>query len=202
MIHAHSPRVPPAAYNDVSPRVVHQMCAKKEDHEHLMGVIEAGWGNFDAFNAIVRNALKLRGRTSCAKHAWKAVEQPPPKPPKPPASIPNKLKRAGRSIHLFGKREHDTPAASRSPGQSVSTGHLPHVRLWPADLVQKVKSLALLPLGGSRVTYNGSRRSEVSPTVDSTGAPHECPPPAADRRIRAAPTAAGTGVDASGNVRV
>ena len=169
-----------------------QVCAKKEDYDHLLGVIEAGWGNFDAFNAIVRNALKLRGRTSCAKKAWNAVEQPVP---------PKRLRREQwQSFHFFGghsrRGEHGAPGKSRA----LSHGHIPKM----AILVKKVKSLALMPLGVSRLTRaTRGRRTEdheARAAAPTSPPPQECPPPARvsdGRACRAAPS-----LGAEGHVRV
>ena len=42
-------------------------CFKKEDREHLLGVIEAAFGSLDAFNGVARQALKEGRRASRGK---------------------------------------------------------------------------------------------------------------------------------------
>ena len=34
--------------------VRHAKCARSEDEQHLLGIIEAGFGSFDSFNEVVR----------------------------------------------------------------------------------------------------------------------------------------------------
>ena len=41
-------------------------CFKPEDRQHLLGVIESGWGNFSTFNAMVRSSLVELAEKSAA----------------------------------------------------------------------------------------------------------------------------------------
>lgn len=48
----------------------HAKCFLEEDRERLLGVVEAGFGDYDAFNKLVREALVDRARSSQSKRAW------------------------------------------------------------------------------------------------------------------------------------
>ena len=53
----------------------HAKCFVEEDRERLLGIIEAGFGDYGAFNSLVRVALLERSRESICRRAWERQKQ-------------------------------------------------------------------------------------------------------------------------------
>ena len=49
------------------------MCYKVSDREHLLAVIESGWGNFDPFNHMVRGVLSRSITARVSDSVFQAV---------------------------------------------------------------------------------------------------------------------------------
>ena len=52
-------------------------CYDPKDREHLLGVIESGFGSFGPFNAVIRTIFTKRTRTSLASSTTTTSKKPP-----------------------------------------------------------------------------------------------------------------------------
>ncbi len=87
----------------------HARCFLEEDRERLLGIIEEGFGDYAAFNILVRGALLERSRKSGAQRALQAAVE---------ESQWQSSRRSMTKQHSAGRQK----SALRQPKQS--SGHI------------------------------------------------------------------------------
>ena len=64
-------------------------CYKEDERQHLLGVVETGFGSLDTFDELVRSlfAESLEKGASFKLEPGKGIELPPSPPPGPPGKL-------------------------------------------------------------------------------------------------------------------